>query len=887
MSYAHRFDIISFHSMFIKILHMRKSGIGFLLIISFLSFSVAVTAQVTGIPNTVGKGIVVPVSEIIKLTEEEDKQPRQIYMRPELHTKHKPQQIAGAKEVSKWPDTISNITEGINATQTIHSNFLGIRVGESGSIPPDNQGDVGPSQICIPVNGRIKVFNKNTVCVAAQTTPTGASNTVLASPVLSLSLNAFFVSVRNGAGVSDPHVRYDRLSQRWFIIAINTPPIPVTAASRSRVMIAVSSGSTITNLASFTFFFFEHDLLLPAPPPAYNLGFYDYPTLGVDANALYIGGVMFNAPTDTYLGASVFVVRKSSILGAGPMVVTPFHNVGTNSAGMYVPQGVQNDNPAATEGYFIGADAVLLTRINMFRVTTPGATPVLSSLLTITPPAATQVPILQDHNTGVIPIERLDAIDDRFYAATIMKNKITGTQTLWTAHHFQVNTLGVASNSGGRNGSRWYEIGSLNTTPTVVQLGTVFDATSTASNPRGYWFPSIAASGQGHAVIGMSTASAINFVDATVAGRYRTDASGTTQAPVLATAASTAYNREVGVDGKRWGDYSQTVVDPSDNMTIWTFQQYTNNTDSWGVRAIQLRAPSPATPTSPGTIGCGTNAGGGNRSTVVTVNGTSVDNTEFFDPGNDAGGPGFANRLNVATTGAGASVNGINFVSPTQITFNVVWPAGLAGTTQTLTITNPDCQSVTTTYTLPTGCSSLPVTYVNFTGKEVNKKVLLTWETSFETNNQFFEVEKKSATNSFETIGLVRSKGITTGSVYQFIDNNPSSLGFYRIKQVDTDNSFSYSSTISVKVVPSGKFLLYPNPAQNIVSIETPASYTKGVIKVVSATGVLVYTAIIKDPIMQIDMGNFAAGAYIVEIRSVNGEKQQKKLSVERQIPKP
>ncbi len=874
--------------MFIKTKHMRKNRIAFYLIISFFLITPFIlTAQITGTPNTVGKGITVPVSEIIRLTEEEDKLPKEIYMRPEFHTNRKPKQIPGAQEVSKWPAGGSNLTEGINATQTIHSNFLSTRVAESGSLPPDSQGDIGPSQICIPVNGRIKVFNNNTVCATAQTTVTGTSNAVLAAPVLTLSLNAFFVSVRNSAGVSDPHVRYDRLSQRWFIVAINTPPTPVTAASRSRVMIAVSSGPTITNLASFTFFFFEHDLLLPAPPVSYNLGFYDYPTLGVDANALYIGGVMFNAPTDTYLGASVFVIRKSSILGAGPMVVTPFHNVGTNSAGMYVPQGVQNDDPAATEGYFIGADAVLLTRINMFRVTAPGATPVLSSLITITPPAATQVPILQDHNTGVTPIERLDAIDDRFYAATVMKNKITGANTLWTAHHFQVNTAGVASSTGGRNGSRWYEIGSLTTTPTIVQLGTVFDATATASNPRGYWFPSIVSSGQGHAVIGTSTASAVNFVDAAVAGRYRTDALGTTQPPTLATASSTVYNQEAGTDGKRWGDYSQTVVDPKDNMTIWTFQQYTNNTNSWGLRAIQLRAPAPATPTSPGTIGCGTSAGGGNRSTAVTVNGTSVNNSEFFDPGADAGGPGFANRLNVTTTGTGASISSITFVNPTQVTFSVTWPNTLAGTTQTVTITNPDCQSVTTTYTLPAGCSSLPVTYVSINGKEVNKKVVLRWETSFETDNQYFEIQKRNADNNFETIGLVNSKGSVTGSTYQLIDNHPSSINYYRIKQVNTDNSFTFSSTISVKVLPSGKFLLFPNPARNIVSIETPSSYAKGTIKIMNVTGALVYTTVIKDPLMQVDMSQFASGTYIVEIQSASGEKQQKKLSIEKQLPKP
>jgi hypothetical protein len=64
------------------------------------------------------------------------------------------------------------------------------------------------------------------------------------------------------------------------------------------------------------------------------------------------------------------------------------------------------------------------------------------------------------------------------------KNKISGATTLWTAHNIQVNTTGVASASGGRNGSRWYEITNLTTTPTLNQSGTLFD--SAASNQKSY-----------------------------------------------------------------------------------------------------------------------------------------------------------------------------------------------------------------------------------------------------------------------------------------------------------------------------------------------------------------------------------------------------------------
>ena len=39
----------------------------------------------------------------------------------------------------------------------------------------------------------------------------------------------------------------------------------------------------------------------------------------------------------------------------------------------------------------------------------------------------------------------------------------------------------------------------------------------------------------------------------------------------------------------RWGDFSQTVVDPEDDQTIWTFQEYAAVDDDYGVRVVTGR----------------------------------------------------------------------------------------------------------------------------------------------------------------------------------------------------------------------------------------------------------------------------------------------------------
>src|SRR5207248_2448345 len=104
-------------------------------------------------------------------------------------------------------------------------------------------------------------------------------------------------------------------------------------------------------------------------------------------------------------------------------------------------------------------------------------------------------------------------VDDRLFAAMIKKNTLTGVSSLWTAHNIRVNASGVGSTlsatSGGRNGTRWYQIDNLTATPTLTQSGTLFDPAG--SNPRGYWMGSVAANGQGHMALVASFASAADY----------------------------------------------------------------------------------------------------------------------------------------------------------------------------------------------------------------------------------------------------------------------------------------------------------------------------------------------------------------------------------------
>jgi Putative Ig domain len=531
--------------------------------------------------------------------------------------------------------------------QTVGTSFLGAQLSDTiGYVPPDSMADVGTNQIVVCVNGRIRTFNKN-----------GA-----ADGALDTTTDNFFASVLGGSSTSDPRVRFDRLSGRWFItmITVNTPNF---------VLMAVSSGPTITSTSSFTFFSFQAD-------PS-NFG--DYDTLGVDANALYIGVNIFNG--NTFVNTTGFVVNKANLLG-GTLTVTTFANLIITSSGRhpqthgpFTPQGVNNDDPAATQGYFIGVDATSFGMLVVRRISNPGGTPSISANILVTVPAT-------GNPLGGVPAlgssQGLDDLDDRLFATRMHKGN------LWTAHNIEVNASGTASSTGGRDGSRWYELTNMTGTPALVQSGTLFDPA--ASNPRSFWIPSCAMSGQGHMALGCSVAGNNEHAEIATAGRFATDPAGTLQSPTTAVTSSSTYNIGSQNNKYRWGDFSVTTVDPGDDMTFWTVQEYCNANDSWGVQVIKLPAPPPATPvgSSPSTVTQGV------ANVSVAITGSAAGGAGFFDPGTN-----FPNHISASVNGGGVTVDGVTYNNPTNITAVLTIAGNAAAGARTITIINPDGQSAT------------------------------------------------------------------------------------------------------------------------------------------------------------------------------------------------
>ncbi len=122
----------------------------------------------------------------------------------------------------------------------------------------------------------------------------------------------------------------------------------------------------------------------------------------------------------------------------------------------------------------------------------------------------------------------------------------------------------------------------------------------------------------------------------------------------------------------------------------------------------------------------------------------------------------------------------------------------------------------------------LPIELLSWEVHCNNTEVWTTWSTASETNNKRFEIERSTDGIHFEKIGELDGAGNSNSLLnYQWKDMNPSNqMAYYRLKQVDDNEAYSYSNIKAVECTGnSGVLLIAPNPTYNTVNISIPAGF--------------------------------------------------------------
>lgn len=115
----------------------------------------------------------------------------------------------------------------------------------------------------------------------------------------------------------------------------------------------------------------------------------------------------------------------------------------------------------------------------------------------------------------------------------------------------------------------------------------------------------------------------------------------------------------------------------------------------------------------------------------------------------------------------------------------------------------------------------LPVKLVEFNAVKNQTSVDLTWKTAQEVNSKAFIVERSSDAIHFEATGSVSAAGNSSfEKSYSFRDNNPlDGNNYYRLNQVDKDNTSELSKVVKVTFGSLATVSLSPNPAKEVVNI--------------------------------------------------------------------
>ena len=184
-------------------------------------------------------------------------------------------QVSGSQnsgENNSFVDPLIQNNPMQRATSTQLANFDGLNSSESGAIPPDPTGAVGPNHYVNAVNVAIKIFDKD--------------GTLLAGPT---NLGSFLGAFGNG----DPIIMYDQRADRWFVSQFRI--------STDALIIGVSTS--------------------PDPTDTYNVysfplnAFPDYPHYGTWPGAYIVGA--------NKAGQSVYGFEREVMLagGASPRLV--------------------------------------------------------------------------------------------------------------------------------------------------------------------------------------------------------------------------------------------------------------------------------------------------------------------------------------------------------------------------------------------------------------------------------------------------------------------------------------------------------------------------------------------------------------------------------------
>lgn len=459
--------------------------------------------------------------------------------------------------------------------------------------PPDVAGAVGPDHVFQFLNNGRTIYDKNGAVVA----PT-------------ISIQQFWSVLGTASGqpaesVRSPRVLWDHYSGRWLVCAIG---------GGANHWLLVGASQTADPAGAYDLYAIQVNLSTNGFNHVNNRP--DMLIMGFDPNNVVISANIFNLSFVSFVHSDVYILNKARLM-AGPAGQSLVHNTDFRIVHGPCPAFGHSRNfaPCVTFGQTNASAVNYLVDTGWYDETDLGVRYFRVSRITGTGAAAV-VDCMGYDNFVVTPeCYNFDVADaeqpDNCHPLRAGDSRLTSPAILRNGKIWFVHAVGAADSlcaDPAETEPSKAEIVWVAVDPASVGTTNVPEQYGHVSDPNlAYFYPSIAVNGEDCVLIGFSGAgpNSRQFVSCYYAVREAADPPGAVQPVAVLKAGEATYLRTLGTPINRWGTYSSACVDPADEQTLWTVQEYArpevggecpiDSTGRWGTwwGSISCAAPQP------------------------------------------------------------------------------------------------------------------------------------------------------------------------------------------------------------------------------------------------------------------------------------------------------
>ena len=438
-------------------------------------------------------------------------------------------------------------------------------VNGEGRIPPDPKGAVGQNHAVATVNEILEVRQKDGTLDGQ------------------IALDDFLedLSYTPLAFTFDPKVTYDSFEDRFvvLVLGVSDQDLDGTPTDESSIFIAVSDDGDPNGTWCSTEIVSKIDI------GGSVFTWADYPGLVVDEEAVYVTASLFEFyPSLAFGGIRLWAIDKGMIGGlydcdaADVHLFNPYGGTALDQQASLQPAAVAGIAPAGTGTFLIGYSGTTLD------TGADGTKSEFQQVIRVDDPLGSATFTKDFVDLGNIEdlsgAPELPNASQSGSAVSIETNDRSTLAGFWRGNSLytaqSINPTGtVFAGNNGQATAYWVEIDTTDLNNLALADHGVIGGEDIATGTHTF-FPSISSVIGGYVAIGFAASGPSIHPGAYFTWRSSEDNAGSNRGSIVLHVGEDVYvrTRQGDDDPNRWGDWSDTILDPSEPGCFWLFNQY-------------------------------------------------------------------------------------------------------------------------------------------------------------------------------------------------------------------------------------------------------------------------------------------------------------------------